>query len=37
MIIKVKEPIAPEYKLIRRDSWSSPISISPAANRSRGR
>lgn len=34
MIIKVKEPIAPEYKLIRKDSWSSPTSTSPAAKRS---
>lgn len=26
MIVKVKEPITPEYKLIKRDKWYSPIS-----------
>lgn len=36
MIIKVKEPIAPEYGWFVRDSCFSPISISPAARRSRG-
>lgn len=29
MIVKVKEPIAPEYKLIKRGKWYLPISTSP--------
>lgn len=32
MIVKVKEPIAPEYKLIRKDQLVFTFSISPAAN-----
>lgn len=32
MIIKVKEPIEPEYKLVRKDSCCSRIYTLPAAN-----
>lgn len=37
MILKVKEPIAPEYGWFGPGSSFSPISTSPAASRSRGR
>ena len=34
MIVKVKEPIAPEYRLIKKDQMSLPIFILPLASHS---